>query len=130
MVLDDTLFTIDFQDARMGPVLYDLASLAFDSYVALDDGARDYLIHSYWETCGHRLFSDKEEYERALRATAIQRNLKAIGTFAYQKAVRGAERYLVSIPHTARMVQGHLENRRDLARLHASLEPFLDALLQ
>ena len=56
--------------------------------------------------------------------------MKAIGTFAYQKAVRGVERYLVSIPHTVRMVEKHFEKRRDLGRLHASLEPFLDALLQ
>ncbi|MDE0331353.1 MAG: phosphotransferase [Nitrospinae bacterium] len=130
MVLDDAVFAIDFQDARMGPALYDLASLAFDSYVDLGARARDYLIARYWETCGQRLFSDKEEYERALRGTAIQRNLKAIGTFAYQKAVRGAERYLASIPHTVRMVQAHFERRRDLGVLHASLEPFLDALLK
>ena len=130
MVSGNEVFIIDFQDARMGPVLYDPASLAFDSYVALDGAARDYLIHSYWETCGHLHFSDKEEYERALRATAIQRNLKAIGTFAYQKAVRGAERYLESIPHTVRMLQGHFEKRRDLGPLYASLERFLDALLQ
>ena len=130
MVSNDEVFAIDFQDARMGPATYDLASLAFDSYVEFEDEERAYLIARYWETCGHRLFSDKEEYERALRATAIQRNLKAIGTFAYQKAVRGADRYLVSIPHTVRMVEKHFENRRDLARLHATLEPFLDALLQ
>ena len=130
MVLDEAVFAIDFQDARMGPATYDLASLVFDSYVDLGATARDYLIARYWETCGHRLFSAKEEYERALRATAIQRNLKAIGTFAYQKAVRGAERYLASIPHTARMVQAHFERRRDLGPLRALLGPFLDALLQ
>ena len=128
MVLDDAVFAIDFQDARMGPATYDLASLVFDSYVDLGSGAREYLIDRYWETCGQRLFSAKEEYERALRGTAIQRNLKAIGTFAYQKAARGAERYLASIPHTVRMVQEHFETRRDLGPLHASLEPFLDAL--
>ena len=130
MVLDEAVIAIDFQDARMGPATYDLASLAFDSYVDLGDSARDYLTARYWETCGHRLFSAKEEYERALRATAIQRNLKAIGTFAYQKAVRGAERYLASIPHTARMVQTHFEKRRDFGPLQASLEHFLDALLK
>ena len=130
MVLDDAVIAIDFQDARMGPATYDLASLAFDSYVDLGAEARDYLIARYWETCGHRLFSDKEEYERALRATAIQRNLKAIGTFAYQKEVRGAERYLASIPHTARMVREHFEMRRDLGRLQRLIEPFLDALLK
>lgn len=129
MVLDDAVIAIDFQDARMGPATYDLASLVHDSYVDLGDSARDYLIARYWETCGHRLFSDKEEYERALRGTAIQRNLKAIGTFAYQKTARGAERYLASIPHTARMVQAHFERRRDSGPLRTLLEPFLDALL-
>ncbi len=129
MVLDDAVIAIDFQDARMGPATYDPASLVYDSYVDLGDSARYYLIARYWETCGHRLFSDKEEYERALRGTAIQRNLKAIGTFAYQKTARGADRYLASIPHTARMVLGHFEKRRDLARLRALLEPFLEAFL-
>ena len=130
MVLGEAVFVIDFQDARMGPATYDLASLAFDSYVDLGAKARDYLITRYWETCGQRLFSDKEEYERALRGTAIQRNLKAIGTFAYQKAVRGAERYLESIPHTVRMAQEHFEKREDLGHIRASLDPFLDALLK
>ena len=129
MVLDDAVVTIDFQDARMGPALYDPASLVFDSYVDLGAEARDYLVARYWETCGHRLFSDKEEYERALRGTAIQRNLKAIGTFAYQKEARGAERYLASIPHTARMVREHFERRGDLGPLRALLGPFLEALL-
>ena len=130
MVLDEAVIAIDFQDARMGPVTYDLASLVFDSYVDLGAAAREYLITRYWETCGQRLFSDKEEYERALRGTAIQRNLKAIGTFAYQKAARGAERYLENIPHTVRMVQEHFEKRRDLEHIQNLLAPFLDALLK
>ncbi len=129
MVLNDTVFAIDFQDARMGPATYDLASLVFDSYVDLEEEARARLIERYWETCGHRPFSDKKEYERALHGTAIQRNLKAIGTFAYQKAVRGSDRYLASIPHTARMVCRHFEKRRDLAGLRTLLDPFLHKLL-
>ena len=129
MISNEEVIAIDFQDARMGPALYDLASLVFDSYVDLGADNRSRLVERYWETCGHRLFSDKEEYERALRGTAIQRNLKAIGTFAYQKAARGADRYLASIPHTARMALEHFDKRRDLARLRALLDPFLKALL-
>ncbi len=128
MVAGEAVYVLDFQDARMGPALYDLASLAFDSYVDLG-AARARLLARYWETCGHRHFSDKEEYEHALRATAIQRNLKAIGTFAYQKAARGAERYLASIPHTVGMLREHFDERRDLARLRGLLERFLDALV-
>ena len=41
---DDTLYVIDFQDARMGPDTYDLASLLRDSYVDLPDAAVDDLI--------------------------------------------------------------------------------------
>ena len=38
---DDTLYVIDFQDARMGPDTYDLVSLLRDSYVDLPDAAVD-----------------------------------------------------------------------------------------
>ena len=37
MSYDDALYWIDFQDARMGPAHYDLASLLRDSYVELDE---------------------------------------------------------------------------------------------
>ena len=130
LMVSGEVFIIDFQDARMGPCLYDLASLAFDSYVGLDDAVRGRIIHRYWETCGHRHFSDKEGYERALCAAAIQRNLKAIGTFAFQKTVRGAARYLENIPRTARMVQEHFEKRKDLAHIHVPLAPYLEALMK
>ena len=130
MVADGGVFVLDFQDARMGPVLYDLASLAFDSYAALGEDERESVVRRYWEACGRRHFSDKEEYERALRATAIQRGLKAIGTFAYQKAARGEARYLGNIPRAARMLHEHFEKRRDLARLRGALGRFLEAVLK
>ena len=40
MLHDRRLYIIDFQDARMGPDTYDLASLLRDSYVDLHGGAR------------------------------------------------------------------------------------------
>ena len=39
MLHDEPLYIIDFQDARMGPDTYDLASLLRDSYVDLPDAA-------------------------------------------------------------------------------------------
>ena len=36
MLHDGSLYVIDFQDARMGPDTYDLASLLRDSYVDID----------------------------------------------------------------------------------------------
>src|SRR5205814_10459460 len=44
MLHDGRLHIIDFQDARMGPDTYDLASLLRDSYVDLTDRELDELI--------------------------------------------------------------------------------------
>ena len=44
MLHDGSLYIIDFQDARMGPDTYDLASLLRDSYVDLSPQQVDELI--------------------------------------------------------------------------------------
>jgi aminoglycoside/choline kinase family phosphotransferase len=44
MLHDRRLYIIDFQDARMGPDTYDLASLLRDSYVDMSDARMDELI--------------------------------------------------------------------------------------
>ncbi len=49
MLHERRLYIIDFQDARMGPDTYDLASLLRDSYVDLTEARVDELIRSYLE---------------------------------------------------------------------------------
>src|SRR5205823_5946479 len=44
MLSEDSLYIIDFQDARLGPDTYDLASLLRDSYVDITDRDLDDLI--------------------------------------------------------------------------------------
>ena len=44
MLHDGQLYIIDFQDARMGPDTYDLASLLRDSYVDITERDVDELI--------------------------------------------------------------------------------------
>src|SRR3990172_8765365 len=47
MIKNGELRFLDFQDARMGPCQYDLASLLRDSYTVLDDKLVDALIEYY-----------------------------------------------------------------------------------
>ena len=47
MASDHGLMILDFQDARMGPCQYDLASLLKDSYVRLDSDLRNQLIELF-----------------------------------------------------------------------------------
>ena len=52
MVHGGGLFIIDFQDARMGPDTYDLASLLRDSYVDIGDAELDELIAHFLALAG------------------------------------------------------------------------------
>ena len=39
---------IDFQDARMGPIQYDLVSLLKDSYVNLNENSQSIILEYYY----------------------------------------------------------------------------------
>lgn len=95
------LAMVDFQDSLLAPRYYDLVSLAFDSY--LDLGlARGALFPNL-----AALGADREL--RQLRLTALQRNIKALGTFAFQIAERRHPIYARYIPRTLRHIRGHLQ---------------------
>lgn len=142
MVAGGALTVLDFQDARMGPVTYDLASLIFDSYVSLPEKARGELIRRYLAGSGEAQafagggsfasgsFARSGSFEEALALTALQRNLKAIGTFAFQWSERGTPRYLSHIPPTVGHIRGHLEKLPCWDRFADQLAPYLDALSQ
>ncbi|WP_159309607.1 phosphotransferase, partial [Spiribacter roseus] len=73
---------IDFQDALVGPVTYDLASLLRDAFFSLTPDAEQALVGYYRDraaAAGIRLPAD---LSRALDRTAAQRHLKVLGIFA------------------------------------------------
>lgn len=130
MVQGDRLTILDFQDARIGPITYDLASLLKDSYVSLALEEQETLIAHYRELAqgvGVPCPGD-EEFKRAFLRTGLQRNLKAIGTFAYQSVVKGVDRYLAYIPNTVRSARLAFEDDPALAPFWRVLQPYLECL--
>jgi aminoglycoside/choline kinase family phosphotransferase len=87
---NDGLRVVDHQDARMGPVTYDLVSFLLDRRTEPPSLAelRTYRLFLLEE---RRLLGlealDPDEVAREFRLMTIQRGLKAIGTFSYQTAV-------------------------------------------
>ncbi|OFZ74706.1 MAG: hypothetical protein A3K03_07250 [Bdellovibrionales bacterium RIFOXYD1_FULL_44_7] len=96
------LVMIDFQDARMGPQQYDLASLLKDSYYQLEESQVERLIDYYiarWEAeTKERL--DRGKFRYIFDLMSIQRNFKAIGSFASFLNKRGDPSYLKFIGNT------------------------------
>lgn len=98
LVLGAEIVMVDFQDSLLAPRYYDLVSLAFDSY--LDLGRAREVLFSGREWPAAEL--------RQLRLTALQRNIKALGTFAFQTYDRRHRAYARYMPRTIRHIRGHL----------------------
>jgi aminoglycoside/choline kinase family phosphotransferase len=122
----DRLFMIDFQDARLGPDTYDLASLLRDSYVDISDQSLDELIAYFLAT--QAATGQAREFRRRFDLMALQRNLKALGTFGYQTTARRNPVYIQYIPRTLRYIRDNLERYPRFERLRALLAEHLDEL--
>jgi aminoglycoside/choline kinase family phosphotransferase len=84
MIQDGRLAIIDFQDARLGPVSYDLVSLVFDSYVPFTGKTRNQILDDALDLYAQRLgASVRREVEEQWRPMLLQRQLKAIGSFGF-----------------------------------------------
>jgi N-acetylmuramate 1-kinase len=125
MVHDGNLYIIDFQDARLGPDTYDLVSLLRDSYVDITEPQLDDLVAYFLALKG---IHDEDEFRRRFDLMALQRNLKALGTFGYQTAVRGNPVYIQYIPRTLTYARANLEKYQRFARLRELLAEHIEEL--
>jgi aminoglycoside/choline kinase family phosphotransferase len=106
MVKSGHLHVIDFQDARMGPDTYDLASLVRDSYVDLPEHMFQALLEHYLGLTNR--LGEADAFRERFDLMSLQRNLKALGTFGYQTTARGNPVYVQYIPRTLRYARENL----------------------
>jgi N-acetylmuramate 1-kinase len=131
MLCSGDLYIIDFQDARMGPDTYDLASLLRDSYVDLEEDALAELIGHFValkREAGDGSEAWAQEFRRRFDVMALQRNLKALGTFGYQTTARSNPVYMQYIPRTLRYVRQTLTRDQRFGRLHNLLAEMVEEL--
>ena len=114
---------IDFQDARMGPCQYDLASLLRDSYYQLDEAQIQHLTRYYLDqmAANGAPIQDEAKFQRMFDLMAVQRNFKAIGSFASFLNRRGNPAYLKFIGNTFENIRRNLLKYPEFARLREVL---------
>jgi N-acetylmuramate 1-kinase len=130
------LYIIDFQDARLGPDTYDLASLLRDSYVDFAEETVDELVAFFLALQGRNSAagggsagaSYQADFRRRFDLMSLQRNLKALGTFGYQTTNRQNPVYIQYMPRTLRHVRRNLERYPRFGRLRELLATFVEPL--
>ena len=118
------LYIIDFQDARMGPDTYDLVSLLRDSYVDLPEETVSELLAYFLALSGRS--GEEREFRQRFDVMALQRNLKALGTFGYQTTARRNPVYIQYIPRTLRYVRDNLEHLAQFGRVRDLLATLVE----
>jgi aminoglycoside/choline kinase family phosphotransferase len=92
---------LDFQDAVVGPITYDLVSLLRDAYVAWDEEQQlDWAIR-YWErarAAGLPVAARFDDFWRDFEWMGVQRHLKVVGIFARLWHRDGKDAYLADVP--------------------------------
>jgi aminoglycoside/choline kinase family phosphotransferase len=107
MVLhDDSLGVIDFQDAVIGPITYDLVSLLRDCYIAWPNQQVEQWMNDYYERLLHAelIACTSACFKRWFDLMGVQRHLKAIGIFSRLHLRDGKSSYLNDIPRTLNYV--------------------------
>jgi aminoglycoside/choline kinase family phosphotransferase len=93
---------IDFQDARVGAITYDLVSLLKDCYIEWDKKEVERLALYYRNSMG--LEVDDTTFIRWFDFMGLQRHIKVLGIFARLYLRDGKEGYLKDIPLTLKYV--------------------------
>jgi N-acetylmuramate 1-kinase len=109
---------LDFQDAVIGPITYDLVSLLRDCYIAWPDSKVDAWMMAYYQrlvNVGLLVHCPPAKFKRWFDLMGMQRHLKAIGIFARLHLRDGKSNYLTDIPRTLNYVATVSQQYRELA---------------
>ena len=110
MIKLDQVFVIDFQDARLGPIQYDLVSLLKDSYVDINNDYAEKMLNYYFDNTSFmqdRKLS-REQFNVIYELQSVQRCFKACGSFASFMNARQDRRYLKYLNGTLKHVMKSL----------------------
>ncbi len=112
---------IDFQDAVMGPISYDLVSLLKDCYVAWP---RKQMLQwlGYFTEQSPLLKQPDDDFIRSFELMGVQRHLKASGIFARLNYRDGKPAYLNDIPRTLAYIVDACRRYPELHPMHELLE--------
>lgn len=135
---------LDFQDAVLGPITYDIGSLLRDAFLSWDEAQEIDWAVRYWEGARraglfgmdasgedpHEMAQDFGMFWRALEWTVLQRHLKILGIFCRLKHRDGKPHYAEDLPRFYAYVVKTATRYVELSPLLRLMEDLQPQLLQ
>jgi N-acetylmuramate 1-kinase len=121
MVCEENPGILDFQDARIGPISYDVISLFKDAFISWEEEqVLDWTIR-YWEKARKASLPVPEDFGsfyEDVEWMGLQRHLKVLGIFSRLKHRDGKNHYILDAPR-------FLTYARNVAMRYNALKPLL-----
>jgi aminoglycoside/choline kinase family phosphotransferase len=118
MLLDeDNPGVIDYQDAVIGPVTYDLVSLFKDCYIEWPRQRIERWLTQYLDLSPYLQHTQRDTFIRWFDLMGVQRHLKVLGIFARLNYRDGKAHYLDDLPLTLKYVVQACQRYPELAPL-------------
>jgi len=131
MVLpNNNLGILDFQDAVMGPMTYDLVSLLKDAYIELEEEDALDLVINFWEKAVEKNLLQKGDFSdffMQYELMGVQRHLKVLGIFSRLSIRDHKNNYLEDIPLVEKYLLKASERYQFLSPLKKILLRSIDA---
>jgi aminoglycoside/choline kinase family phosphotransferase len=125
MVCEPNPGVLDFQDAVLGPITYDVVSLFRDAFISWDEErVLDWTVR-YWERAKQAALPverDFGEFWRAFEWMGLQRHLKVLGIFARLTYRDGKAKYVQDTPRFLAYARPVAKRYRELAPLQGVLD--------
>lgn len=112
---EKVLTWIDFQDAMLGPRVYDLVALLTDSYQTFSRAFIEERLAEYAEQAGADLAAVVDEFD----LVTVQRKLKDAGRFIFLDQVNGASHFLQYVEPTVDKILDALRRQGAVPELKA-----------
>jgi aminoglycoside/choline kinase family phosphotransferase len=125
MVCEPNPGVLDFQDAVLGPITYDMVSLVRDAFLSWEEERVLDWAARYWEKAkskGLPVDADYGEFWRAFEWMGLQRHLKVLGIFARINYRDGKPKYLADTPRFIKYASSVSQRYRELAPLARLLD--------
>ena len=131
MVLENNdLGILDFQDAVLGPMTYDLVSLLKDAYIELEEEDVIDLAINFWEKAVEKNLLQKGDFSdffMQYELMGVQRHLKVLGIFSRLSIRDHKNNYLEDIPLVEKYLLKASERYQFLSPLKKILLRSIDA---
>ncbi|MFA5534170.1 MAG: phosphotransferase, partial [Mariniphaga sp.] len=105
MLKDDSVYFIDYQGGRRGPLQYDLASLLYDGKADIPPEIRIRLYKYYLSELKNYMSVDEHEFSSYFTGFVLIRIMQAMGAYGFRGFYEKKDHFLKSIPYALKNLQ-------------------------